>query len=93
MARRRRLMSASGAASFASVQSGSPFYNFTWEYLPQGQANFTSGPASDFDVSCTAKAAFLLPFCPGSEVACSTAASPSGQLGMRMHDHAALLLH
>ncbi len=51
-ARRRQLLSASGAASFASIQSAlSTHYDFNWTYLPPQHPNITSGAASDFDVS------------------------------------------
>lgn len=55
--RRRSLMAASGAAGVAGAQSalgstsGGTIQNAVWNSIPSGQANFTSGPASHFDVS------------------------------------------
>ncbi|KAL4424576.1 hypothetical protein ABPG77_009160 [Micractinium sp. CCAP 211/92] len=62
-ARRRQLLSASGAASFASIQSAlSTNYDFNWTYLPPQHPNITSGAASDFDMSFVSGVAVPIAF-------------------------------
>ncbi|KAL4424574.1 hypothetical protein ABPG77_009158 [Micractinium sp. CCAP 211/92] len=64
-AKRRRLLSASGAASVASVQSALSSYwgyNFNWTHLPPGQSNFTAGPASNFDLALVGGQAIVIAY-------------------------------
>lgn len=64
---RRRLLSASGAASFASAQGMGIDYGLKWSYLPPAQPNFTAGAASDFDMTVAGTTAAVVAYRDGTQ--------------------------